>query len=145
MVSAEENKALIERRYEKLNRHDLDAAMVLLAPDFIFYAPGAVEATDAAGWRRFFMNYYRAFPDLQFVEDHAFACGDDVTLRWTAHGTQQNEFLSVPPTGQRVTTLGISVFRITSGKIAAEWLEFDQLGLIQQLGVILVRGRLATG
>jgi steroid delta-isomerase-like uncharacterized protein len=144
-VSTEENLVVIQRRYEELNRHDLDAAMTLLAPNFVFYAPGATEATDARGWRRFFTMYYRAFPDLRFVEDQAFASGNNVALRWTVHGTQQNEFLSVPPTGKQITSLGIALFHVVDGKIAAEWLEFDQLGLVQQLGVILVRGRLADG
>ncbi len=144
-MSAEENIAIIQHRYEELNRHDLNAAMTLLAPNFVFYAPGATEATDAGGWRRFFTTYYRAFPDLRFIEDQAFASGNNVALRWTAHGTQLNEFLSVPPTGKQITTLGIALFHIEGGKIAAEWLEFDQLGLVQQLGVILVRGRLASG
>ncbi|CCF83098.1 ester cyclase [Nitrolancea hollandica] len=143
-MSVEANMAIIQRRYQDLNRHDLDAAMTLLAPNFVFYAPGATEVTDASGWRRFFTMYYRAFPDLRFIEDQAFASGNNVALRWTAHGTQLNEFLSVPPTGKQITTLGIALFHIEGDKIAAEWLEFDQLGLVQQLGVILVRGRLAS-
>jgi steroid delta-isomerase-like uncharacterized protein len=145
VVTAAKSKAIIERWYEELNRRDLDAAMRLLATDFAFYAPGAIEPADANGWRRFYTMYYRAFPDLTFTEDQAFANGNNVALRWTAHGTQQNDFLSVPATGQGVTTIGIAMFRLAGGKIATEWLEFDQLGLIQQLGVILVRGRLASG
>jgi steroid delta-isomerase-like uncharacterized protein len=143
-MSAEENQAIIASRYVDLNRHDLDAAMKLLAPDFIFYAPGATKPVDAHGWRRFFEMYFRAFPDLRFEADQLFACGDDVALRWMMHGTQEKDFLSVPPTGKEVTTLGIGLFHVVNGKIAAEWLEFDQLGLIQELGVILVRGRLAS-
>lgn len=143
-MSAEANKAIIERRYTELSRHDLDAAMRLLAPNFAFYAPGAVEPVDSNGWRRFFSTYFRAFPDLTFTEDQAFANGNNVALRWTMHGTQRNDFLSVPATGQRITTIGIAMFQLVDGKIAVEWLEFDQLGLIQQLGVILVRGRLAS-
>ncbi len=143
-MSAEENQAIIASRYVDLNRHDLDAAMKLLAPDFIFCAPGATKSVDAQGWRRFFEMYFRAFPDLRFEADQLFACDDDVALRWMMHGTQEKDFLSVPPTGKEVTTLGIGLFHVVNGKIAAEWLEFDRLGLIQELGVILVRGRLAS-
>ena len=42
----------------------------------------------------------------------------------------------VAPTGRAVTAAGIGIYRIAGGKIAEEWLNWDTLGLMQQLGVI---------
>ena len=75
----------------------------------------------------------------------AFASSNDVARRWTLQGIQRREFLTIPPTGKQVTILGIGIVQVVDGKIAAEWLKFDQVGLLQQLGVILVRGQLAEG
>jgi hypothetical protein len=54
-------------------------------------------------------------------------------------GTQQGEFLNIS------NHSGIGIFQIVDGKITAAWLEFDQVGLLQELGVILVCGQLAEG
>ena len=53
--------------------------------------------------------------------------------------------MTIPPTDKLVTILGIGIVHVVDGKITAAWLEFDQVGLLQQLGVILVRGQLAEG
>jgi predicted ester cyclase len=47
----------------------------------------------------------------------------------------------MPPTGKQATISGIEIYRIASGKIGERWGNFDQLGLMQQLGVIPAPGR----
>jgi len=42
----------------------------------------------------------------------------------------------IAPTGIEITWLGLRCFRIADGKIAEGWSQFDQLGIMQQLGVI---------
>ena len=44
--------------------------------------------------------------------------------------------LGIPPTGKQVRIGGISIFRLTEGKIAEHWEQLDRLALMQQLGVI---------
>jgi predicted ester cyclase len=46
----------------------------------------------------------------------------------------------MPPTGKQVTGSGISIHRIADGKIAEAWVNFDTLGMLQQLGVIPAMG-----
>ena len=53
---------------------------------------------------------------------------------WRA--THQGELMGIPPTGKQVRTSGISILRIAHGKIAEQWDNFDNLGMLQQLGVI---------
>ena len=66
--------------------------------------------------------------------------GDRVVVRWTAEGTHQGELLGIPPTGKRLRFSGISIYRLAEGKVAEVWEEFDRLGLMQHLGVILTPG-----
>jgi predicted ester cyclase len=42
----------------------------------------------------------------------------------------------MPPTNRRVTISGISIERIEDGKMAETWVNWDFLGMLQQLGVI---------
>ena len=60
--------------------------------------------------------------------------------RLTFGGTHQGTFQGMPPTGKQVTGSGISIHRIANGKIAEAWVNFDTLGMLQQLGVIPAMG-----
>jgi predicted ester cyclase len=62
--------------------------------------------------------------------------GDKVTKVWTSTCTHQGAFLGIPSTGNRIVVKGIEVFRIADGKIAEVWVCMDNLGMLQQLGVI---------
>jgi predicted ester cyclase len=44
--------------------------------------------------------------------------------------------LGVSPTGKEVVSTGMNLFRLVNGKIAEVWVESDDLGELQQLGVI---------
>jgi predicted ester cyclase len=42
--------------------------------------------------------------------------------------------MGVAPTGKRATWTGIAIDRIAGGKIAESWVNWDMLGMLQQLG-----------
>jgi len=69
------------------------------------------------------------------IEDQI-AEGDIVVSRLASTATHTGEFNGIPPTGKRITVSGIFVDRVVGGKIVERWGIFDQLGLMQQLGVI---------
>jgi predicted ester cyclase len=81
-----------------------------------------------------------AFPDMQYTVEDEIVEGDKVVHRLIGHGTQQGEFLGIPPTGKQATWTGIAIYRIAGGKIAERWVNVDNLGTIQQLGAILSLG-----
>jgi predicted ester cyclase len=56
--------------------------------------------------------------------------------RWTGRGTHSGELMGVPPTGKQVTVTGIDIYRVAGGKLVERWGEFDQMGMMQQLGVV---------
>jgi hypothetical protein len=42
----------------------------------------------------------------------------------------------LPATGKKAEQSGITIWRIVDGKIKEEWSAFDQLSLMQQLGLL---------
>ena len=80
--------------------------------------------------------YFTAFPDLNISTDLLVVEGDKVTKVWTANCTHKGEFLGIPSTSNRIVIKGIEVFRIADGKIAEVWASMDNMGMLQQLGVI---------
>ena len=54
----------------------------------------------------------------------------------TAYGKHEGELFGIPRTGKDIRVSGIAIWRIEDGKIVEHWHETNQLGLMQQLGVI---------
>ena len=57
-------------------------------------------------------------------------------MRWTAKATHTGEFFGAAPTGKTAIVTGSDIFRIEGGKLAELWQEWDQLGMMQQLGIV---------
>jgi steroid delta-isomerase-like uncharacterized protein len=88
------------------------------------------------GNKVFTSMFLRAFPDTRMTVEQQVAEGDNVVTRWTAQGTHKGELMGIPATGKQVTITGITIDRIVAGRIVESWDEFDQFGMMQQLGVV---------
>jgi steroid delta-isomerase-like uncharacterized protein len=137
-VSAEENKALARRAIEEMfNEGNLDVADELLAPDYVDHdASSPEEIRGPEGFKRFVATARSAFPDTHVRIEEQVAEGDLVATRYVFSGTQEGELEGIPPTGNRVEFSGISIDRISGGKLAETWDNYDAMGMMQQLGVI---------
>jgi predicted ester cyclase len=59
-------------------------------------------------------------------------------LRWSMTGTHGGELMGVPSTGRPIDVTGFDLFRVEEGKLAELWQNWDQLGLMQQIGAVPV-------
>ena len=62
--------------------------------------------------------------------------GLEVVARLTHTGTHLGAFLDLPPTGKHISTSSIHIFRFADGQLVEHWASRDDLGLMQQLGVL---------
>jgi steroid delta-isomerase-like uncharacterized protein len=135
---SEENKALVRREEEELfSGGNLDAADEIYAADYVGHDPSNPE--DVRGLqaaKRAASDYRKAFPDLRVSVEDLIAEGDRVAARLRFRGTHLGELDGIAPTGKRVDCTGIVVSRIEEGKISEDWANFDDLGMMQQLGLI---------
>ena len=60
--------------------------------------------------------------------------------RLTARGTMTGAFMGMPATGKSATWTEIHIARVANGKLTEHWSNIDQLGMLQQLGVIPTPG-----
>jgi steroid delta-isomerase-like uncharacterized protein len=119
------------------NKGNFDTTETYWAADYADHNPAVPnQAAGAAGARQVFMAFKSAFPDLHFTIEDILVEGDKVVWRWTSTGTNTGSMMGMPPTGKKATITGIEIYRMAGGKIAERWGNFDQLGLLQQLGVI---------
>jgi predicted ester cyclase len=138
-MTAEENKAVVRREMEELFNHtgNLDVADEIIDPNYVSYEPTSGEVRGIEGAKQFAATYREAFPDLQNTIEDMVAEGDKVVVRFRARGTHQGETEAFGhPTGQRMEMTGITIKRLSEGKIVEAWTNFDALGMMQQLGVL---------
>jgi steroid delta-isomerase-like uncharacterized protein len=137
-VSTEENKALIRRFYDEvINGRNVAVLDDILAPNFEgLKVEGEDHAVNREEFKQTMAMVLKAFPDYHQIIHDWIAENDKVVTRWSIQGTQQGEYVGIPPTDKQVKGTGIDIFRTVDGKIVEHWLELDRLSITQQLGVI---------
>jgi len=133
---SEQNKTIDRRFFELLKTGDLSVADEIVALNYVNHNPAHGQAPGREGLKAFATLFSTAFPDCHFTIEDQIAEGDNVVSRFTMTGTHQSEFAGVPATGKPVNMTGISIHRVTGGQIQEGWLNFDALGMMQQLGAI---------
>jgi predicted ester cyclase len=116
----------------------LELADDLYAPDYVDHVargPEPEEVQGPGGLKAAVTLFRSAFPDLQYSIDDDMAEGDLVMTRFSARGTHLGPFLGAAPTGKEISYTGIDVNRVAGGRIVESWVQYDALGLLQQLGL----------
>jgi len=138
-MPTEENKALSRRFFQEFwVQKNLAVADELLAANFVDHTPGSPPGLPPGpeGHKQFASLYFTAFPDIRATIEDMVAEGDKVVIRWSVQGTNTGSMFGMPATNKSATFTGITINRVASGKIAEQWVNFDALGMLQQLGVI---------
>lgn len=135
---SEQYKRTARRMAEELwNSRKLNLAEELFTDDYQHHDPNSPNfGTGPEAYKKLVGMYTRVFPDFHFRIDEMIAEGDTVVLRWTVTGTHKGEWRGIAPTGKRVTLTGTTVSRFSNEKIAEQWVSWDALGLMHQLGAI---------
>jgi predicted ester cyclase len=137
MSIEEENKAVMRRVFTTLfDEKRLDRTDELFAPDYVDHGALAGQAPGLEGARWKWKASIAATPDLRVPIEDMLAEGDRVAIRWAWEGTQSGDLLGIPPTGRHFRIAGISIARLSGGKVVEQWEELDRFGLLQQLGLM---------
>lgn len=130
------NTAIAQRVFECWNKRDF-SVIAELFPDCIYHSPITGELRGEA-YRNYFASLLNAFPDGRLTMSDQIAEDDKVAIRWRFTGTHEGPSMGLAPTGKQVDMTGISIVRIIDAKIVEAWEEWDNLGMMQQLGVVPV-------
>ena len=106
------------------------------APNIVHHSLPPEVPRDREGFKHFVTILLTVFPDFRITIEDMVAQGDKVVARATTSGTHKGEFIGIAPTGKQATWTEIFIWRIDGGKAVEMWAELDQLGMMQQLGVI---------
>jgi steroid delta-isomerase-like uncharacterized protein len=135
-MSTEQNKASAHQFIEEvLNQGIMSRINELLAPDFVEHEelpPGVPR--DREGVTLLMTMLRSAFPDFKATIDDMIAEGDKVVVRMTWTGTQQGEFMGMPPSGKPMSIGVIDIFRMEKDKLVEHWGLSDTMSMMEQLG-----------
>ena len=119
-----------------LNRGEVSEAEKVFAADCVIHINGSPDPNlSVAGLQQMVAGLLAAFPDLRFTIEDQFVAGDKVAIRWVAEGTNSAPFGNVPATGRHVRVDGLILDRVEDGKVVERWEQWDQAGMMQQLGL----------
>jgi steroid delta-isomerase-like uncharacterized protein len=121
---------------EAFNQGNLAVVNEVLTSDHITHNAFTGAPRGPQGLKGLIVLFRTAFPDLHCTVEDEIREGDKLAAHWVMRGTQKGPFLGNQPTGRAVVVQGIIFARIESGRIAEDWTLMDQMGILQQLGII---------
>jgi steroid delta-isomerase-like uncharacterized protein len=140
---SEQNKTNVRRLFEEVwNKGHMPVAEELLAATYTHHDHATPdEGRGPESEKKRATLYRNAFPDIRFTIEDLTAEGETVVARWSCRGTHKGELNGIAPTGKQFTITGISIARFTNGKMTEGYVNWDALGLMQQLGVVPELGK----
>jgi steroid delta-isomerase-like uncharacterized protein len=121
---------------EAINRQDLVRYRELLHDEYTYVGADGVEHVGPAAGVAQVEPFLKGFPDLHLGIDRQFVSGDASIVEVTARGTQTGELAGIPATGRSASVLGCNVIEVRDGKVYRERDYFNEVSLLQQLGVM---------
>jgi steroid delta-isomerase-like uncharacterized protein len=132
-----DNEAIVRRFIDEYQTGgDESVAEEILAHDFVDHSPFGPFSPDREGVKQLFAALRAAFPDLWAEIQDQFSQGDKVVTRKTFHGTNDGDFMGMPPAGKQVSFDVIDILRLRDGQFVDHWNVVDAMGLMQQLGAV---------
>jgi predicted ester cyclase len=130
---SELSKATVRRYFEAYDTGNIEAVMEFVDPSHVHH-PGGGESLDFEARKRDDQVFFSAFSNVQTIVEDQISEGDKVASRVTMHCTHSGEYHGVPATGKRVTITFIDIALVKAGKIKEEWVEFDTMNILRQIG-----------
>ncbi len=131
-MSLEKNKAIVRGFIEAYNERKLDLIDDFVSPDYVDHTNNV----GREGLKQLIAMGFNAFPDWHETIEDIIAEEDKVWVRLAYTGTHKGEFMGLSPTGNKITTKAVDIYRIAKGKLAEYWNVTDNVSLFKQVGAI---------
>lgn len=126
---------------EVLNGGDIDAVDRFWHHDLRWHAGSAGDLKGIDDYRASLRAAVGgAFTGMHLTVHDTLVDGDTVVLRFTNSGTHDGSFLGVEASGKHAAWDGIGIYALRDGKIAEAWFGEDVLGMLVQLGAVVLPG-----
>ena len=134
-MKIQENKAILRRMIEEVNKGNSNQIWNLLTPD--------CEIIDNTGkrynvrdYKQFMDEFLSAHPDYNLFIKDLIAEGNKVVAHYNESGTMKGSFMGMKPTGKKFMIPAIEIYQFANGKITNVWMARDTLAISMQVGAI---------
>jgi C-1 hydroxylase len=131
-LSLEGNKSIVRKFIESYNERKLDLIDDFVAPDYIDHEKNI----GREGLKQLITMGLHAFPDWHETVEDIIAEGDRVWVRLSYAGTHKGEFMGLAPTGRKISSKAVDIYRIVNGKLAEYWNVTDNANIFKQIGAL---------
>lgn len=136
-MTSDENKAVVLHLIDDgIDRGDDSAVDDTVAPNFVTGEGDATQEIGIEAFKGMLAAYRGAFPDGRLHVEEVLAEGDKVITWGVFTGTHLGTFEGIPPTGKEVRVKDVDLYRLENGKIVEMRANMDQMGMMQQLGLL---------
>ncbi len=120
------------------NRRSLNQVMEAYHPSLVVRGATGRVFHGRAEYQAFALGLLATFPDLALAIDDIYWMGNDAdgylaSVRWRMAGTHRGRGMYGAPTGRQVNIWGITQQRIEGGRVAQEWMLFNEFSVMQQI------------
>ncbi|HEX2053764.1 MAG TPA: ester cyclase [Actinomycetota bacterium] len=129
---------VMHRDIAAFNNRDVHEIMAVHCSDCEKAVPGALlrGRDQVVAWRS---ALWEAFPDVQLQVTRVVEQGSSVAIQGVARSTHKGTLRSaggdIPPTGRNVELTWSDDYEIRGGRIVSTRLHYDQLAILEQLGL----------
>ena len=135
-IQIEQNKAIVRRNYEAADKNDLTTFREQLASDVVIHLPSMPGPLNREALLQMMNVMFLGLTERRHVFEDQIAEGDKVVTRLMLHAVHTGEFQAMPATGKQIAVSQIAIHRIQNGKIVEVWVSSDDIGMMQQLGLM---------
>ncbi|MGA7097345.1 MAG: ester cyclase [Acidimicrobiia bacterium] len=116
------NKTIARAWFDQvMNGRDISAIDQLYSHDYTYRGPEGRVARGLEQAKEMAQMLIEAMPDRMSIVEDQIAEGDKVVTRWVSRGTPSGPLLGRPADGRRIAVHGITISRISDGKIVEDW------------------------
>lgn len=129
------NKEKVQQGFDLINQRSFDGLDQIIGPNYVNHDMPA-PTPGPEGLKAVLGAFIQGFPDMKIVLEDKIAEGDLVCTRGYFTGTHKGEFMGIPATNKSVKVNFIDVWRFEGGLAAENWVRMDNVGMMQQLGLM---------
>jgi predicted ester cyclase len=134
-MSTESNKSVIRNMLLIIENGDTKNIDKYFAANWVNHDPSLPPMKGLEGAKQL-VALWSGFSDAKVTIEDSVAEGDRVAVRFSMTGKHTGEMMGIAPTGKPIQISATGIFKVVDGKATDNWVIFDALGLLQQLGVV---------
>jgi steroid delta-isomerase-like uncharacterized protein len=149
-MSAQDNIALFRSLFDLYNSHQSDPAWLekslatFAADSTLTDVPSGRTLPGLDGYKQLVLFFAEAFPDSKVEVTNAFATEDQLVIEFTGRGTNTGPLHlptgDIPATGRHSEVRYCEVMQFRNGKIVSFHIYYDNMTLLQNLGLVPAMG-----